>query len=257
MATIQPPPAPQKTGNRDIDLYLERLYKWAYLFWFYQTGSGQNALTLEDLAVAPQFDESGLMGPQFDALQIAPIHPTTDQSLAERISALEILPAPFSIQSEQGQGVWPPAMLDDLSIYKRGEMYNFNTATAVVIAGANQWTEVGGGFSAGMLNGVTFQNAKELKIVTAGVYAMWWSMSLNALGANDNIEGGIFVNGAIAEHTVSHNHLATANDNATFGSHGFHTLAVDDLVSLAVNNNTDADDIVVEHGNLLIARWPQ
>ncbi len=40
MNTIQPPPPPQKTGNAQVDLYLRRIYEWAYLLWYYQTGAG-------------------------------------------------------------------------------------------------------------------------------------------------------------------------------------------------------------------------
>lgn len=40
METIQPPPPPQRTGNAQVDAYLRRIYEWAYLLWYYQTGAG-------------------------------------------------------------------------------------------------------------------------------------------------------------------------------------------------------------------------
>lgn len=37
---VQPPPPPNRSGNAIIDSYLESLYRWAYLLWDNQTGSG-------------------------------------------------------------------------------------------------------------------------------------------------------------------------------------------------------------------------
>lgn len=70
MSTLQPPPPPQKTGNAQVDAYLERLYKWSYLFWFHQTNNGQDVGLDLDRLIIPGLDgedgEDGftIIGPQ-------------------------------------------------------------------------------------------------------------------------------------------------------------------------------------------------
>lgn len=43
MTTLQGPPRPQKTGNPQIDAYLNSLYQWAYMLWYWQTSNGMYA----------------------------------------------------------------------------------------------------------------------------------------------------------------------------------------------------------------------
>ncbi|MDP3939173.1 MAG: hypothetical protein Q8R92_13695 [Deltaproteobacteria bacterium] len=48
MIPIQPPPPPEKTGNAQVDAYLTRIYKWAYLLWFYMSGEGRGDAAIID-----------------------------------------------------------------------------------------------------------------------------------------------------------------------------------------------------------------
>lgn len=141
--------------------------------------------------------------------------------------------------------------------FKRGEMYNFNTPTAVTIGSANTWVAIASGFTGGDNEGVTFQNARELKIVTAGTYLVQWSLSLDAAAANVEVEGGILVNGTVNEKSVCHLFFATANDTGTLKSQAWIDLVADDIITLGVNNNTSATNVSMEHSNVNIARWPQ
>lgn len=135
-----------------------------------------------------------------------------------------------------------------------GEMYSENAAFAIVIAAGNTWTTVGGGFSAGTTNAFTFQNASELKCNVAGKYEASWSLSLETTGANDDIEGGVAVGGTIQTNTISHAKVATPNEEFHLSSHGIISLALEDVVTIQVNNNTDGDDLVLEHANLLLVK---
>lgn len=141
--------------------------------------------------------------------------------------------------------------------FKRGEMYNFNVPTTITISTANTWTPISTGFSEGSNNGVTFQNASELKIVTAGTYKSEWVLSLDTAAAGVEIEAGLMINGTIQEKTATHHYFGTANDTATLVGQGWLSVIADDVITMAVNNNTSATDVIMEHASVLLSRWPQ
>lgn len=142
--------------------------------------------------------------------------------------------------------------IDEDMVDAYGEMYAENVAYTVTIAGANTWTVVDGGMTAGTCTAFTFQNSSELACNRAGRYMVWWSLSLETTGANDDIEASVGVNGTQQSNMICHDFVVTPNEEFAVASHGIVLLALGDIVTLMVNNNTDADDLVVEHANLTL-----
>lgn len=134
-----------------------------------------------------------------------------------------------------------------------GSMYADDIAQAVVVAAAGTEYEVGGSLTGGSVNGFTFQNSKELLCTVAGNYLVNWSMSLSA-GNNDHISGGVMINSTAQHNTENAAHTPGAGDQVGVAGTGVITLAVNDLVKLFVENESDTDDIEVNHANLALVR---
>ena len=100
---------------------------------------------------------------------------------------------------------------------------------------------------------MTFQNSKELLVTVAGKYLVTWSMSLSA-GNNDHIEGAAMINSTVAASTENAAHTPGAGDQVGVSGSGILTLAVNDLLKLCVENETDTDDITVSHATLTAVR---
>lgn len=128
-----------------------------------------------------------------------------------------------------------------------GAMTAFNIGLTVVITAPNTWTAVPSSLSSGLLRNFTFQSASELVCGDSGVYKIDWNMAVEAVGANDNVEGGVTINGTIQTGFVSHLRFASPNFAGSFGAAGIVRLTAGDIIRLAVNNNTDADDVIVQH----------
>lgn len=135
-----------------------------------------------------------------------------------------------------------------------GSMYVDNGTINVTIAAANTYYEVASGFTGGTCSQFTFQNSKELVCNRAGTYKIDWSASRSVPGINQEIEMGIFKNGSILLNTTAHTASLTASTQQTSGGTGIITLAVGDLISLAVNNNTSTNTVTITHANVAIHR---
>jgi hypothetical protein len=135
-----------------------------------------------------------------------------------------------------------------------GSMYGDDINVTVDIAAAETYYEVPSGLSGGECNGMTFQNSKELKVLTAGKYKVDWSMSAECASAGQYIEGGVMVNTTAKENTVGAAELVTASKKVCLGGTGIIDLAINDLVKLCVENESGTADIVIDHANLTIIR---
>ena len=142
----------------------------------------------------------------------------------------------------------------DLVTGAYGSMYIDNGSVARTIAATNTYYEVASGFTGGLCSQFTFQNAKELKCNVAGTYRLDWQISRSVPGALQEVEGGIMKNGTILVNTTAHNQSTTASTQQSFAGSGIVTLAVNDLISLAVNNNTSTNTITITHANLTVHR---
>ena len=138
-----------------------------------------------------------------------------------------------------------------------GEMYADNISQAVTISATNTPVQVSAGLSGGTQNGFTFQNARELKASVAGQYLITWSMSVSCPTANNQeVEGGVMVNAAYKSNGTSHAEVGSSGSNRPDVVAGtcIQTLAINDLVSLGVVEQTSIANLQIQHASLTIFR---
>jgi len=130
-----------------------------------------------------------------------------------------------------------------------GSMYAYSLASgfAVTVTVVDTWYQIASGVSQGTVSGVTFQNARELKILTAGTYHIMWALSLEAGVNAQEVEGGIMIDGVINTSFSSHSDLANSGKSMTLSGSGIIALSVNKLVSLAVLNHTAGNNITIDH----------
>jgi len=131
-----------------------------------------------------------------------------------------------------------------------GAMTAFDVAFTIVVSASNTWTAIASSLTSGLLYRFNFQNNSELLCGESGVYKIDWNLALDALNANDNIEGGILINGTIQTGFVSHLKFANANSTSAMGAAGIVSLNAGDVVKLAINNNTAANSAVMQHASV-------
>lgn len=135
-----------------------------------------------------------------------------------------------------------------------GSMYGHDISETVAI-GDNNPTKISAGLSGGPENNVTFQNNHEMRILKAGFYSVNWSLSLNmAAGSNIEIEGGAMLNGTAVLRGTAHEKLVGGTDTVNISGNLIVDCAVNDLISLFVTNETDTNDVVIEHADAVISQ---
>lgn len=147
----------------------------------------------------------------------------------------------------------PDSVRNRVILFYYGSMYGDELAQTVTIAATNTYVHVPGSLLAGgtVAEAFTFQNAKELKCVYAGIYLVTYSMTINCATNSQDLSGCVMVNTTAQLNTTSHNFNGTgASKNAVVAGTGIVTLAADDLLRLAVADHTAIHDIIVEHVNL-------
>lgn len=142
--------------------------------------------------------------------------------------------------------------VDDLT-FQFGSFYAEDIALTIVVTAADVYYPVTASMTAGLLNGITFANNSQLVIAKPGKYLAVWSMSLSA-GNNDHLEGAIMINSSQQLNTVNSGHTPGPGDEIGLGGTSILDLAVSDIVRLCVENEIDADDIVVHSANLSLIR---
>jgi hypothetical protein len=135
-----------------------------------------------------------------------------------------------------------------------GSLYGDEISQSVTISSAGTYYEVGGSLSDGGSNGMTAQNSKELKCLTAGKYMVHWSMSVNVGNANQEVAGAVMVNSTRQTNSTNHTQVPTANKPYSISGTAVVALAVNDLLKLCVTNHTATNAVVVEHANLTAVR---
>lgn len=132
-----------------------------------------------------------------------------------------------------------------------GSMY-LSTPNTQINCTLNTWIAIGSGMSTGPVYNTTFQNSRELKILTPGNYLANYS----ATGRHENHEAvmnaGVYVNTTIQTVTISNGILADHNQG--YSGTGIITLATNDVVTLAFRNTTDAADLYLDTANLTLSR---
>jgi len=136
-----------------------------------------------------------------------------------------------------------------------GSMYATNASITITVAASDTAYEVTSGLtSGGQLDGISFGDSHYLETNYGGKFLIVWSMAIETGTANQDIEGGIMVNGTAIEIGTGHTSSATANKAHTIAGSLIQDLSANDQVSLYVRNQTLATDILVEHANLTLCR---
>lgn len=133
-----------------------------------------------------------------------------------------------------------------------GNMYMYQGSTTVTVSVVDTWYELASGLTGGETNGVTFQNTHELLVSKAGKYLVNWSMSLDTPTAADEVMGAVGVNGTVNTSTASHTTVGNNDQGVAVAGTGILDLAADDVVSMFVLNETNTNNITVEHVTLTI-----
>lgn len=130
-----------------------------------------------------------------------------------------------------------------------GGMYQFNLGTIIAIGAANTYYTVTG-MVTNLVKGFTFA-ASQLTCTKAGIYSVIYNISFSSMAANLT-KTAILVNSGVASDTVSRVLPSTAQDHLSGG--GLLDLSVNDIISLAINNETDADDPTIDYASVFLSR---
>jgi len=134
-----------------------------------------------------------------------------------------------------------------------GTMAQHAQSTTVIIVATSTFVDIGSGFTSGDGTGFVFQNSHELKCTEPADYMLNWNVSLQlAQGANNNMLGGISINGGIKVLTTAHGFIAASNDLINVSGTGFLTVAFDDLITISLANISSTNNFTVEHAAITI-----
>jgi acyl-CoA synthetase (AMP-forming)/AMP-acid ligase II len=138
-----------------------------------------------------------------------------------------------------------------------GSIQGSDLSITVTVTTVDVPVEIDSGLSGGPESGMTFQNSHEVKCLTAGNYLCNYAVSVEAVGvANRLTRSSIMVNGSIASQGCSLAEVSpggSGRETVLAGS-AILTLAVNDVVSLALTNHDDAADYVVRHLSLNLVK---
>jgi hypothetical protein len=133
-----------------------------------------------------------------------------------------------------------------------GSMYLSTGNTAIAIVTIDVWVPFASGWSELVSNGMTFQNAKELKILTAGNYLINWTAAGAPELGTDGLKMSIAVNGT--EDTKYQCVNRASVYPYVWSGTGIRALAVNDLVSLTLVNNSGTGDVYYDSANVSILK---
>lgn len=142
------------------------------------------------------------------------------------------------------------------SVSSYGEGYYVGNSSTIAISAANTWTQVTNTFTTGETQNFTVSGSSiVLNSGCDGLYEVCGSVTLVWVAGAVNMEAGVSLNSA--------NPVDGAYNGATLGS--VYTtsnvafsrqmnLVGNDALRLAVNNRTDANDVIVRHAQLVVYR---
>jgi hypothetical protein len=114
-------------------------------------------------------------------------------------------------------------------------MNTVNAPFAIAIPVANTFYPMAGGLSDGGGNGITFQNASELRIDTPGTYLVAWALALDSKNGQF-VEVTILKNGVSQSSVIGAIETAVANNTYCTSGNGVLKLVVGDVVKIGVMN---------------------
>ncbi len=134
-----------------------------------------------------------------------------------------------------------------------GHMYIKDGSVATSTSGTEK--EISGGFTGGEVNGTTFGGSHFLSVSVAGKYMANWNVSATDNG-NDDHEVGLMINGVVVTTGGTSENIDSPTKHSR-SALAILDLAVDDEVSLYVENNTATATWTIAHANLTLQRVGQ
>lgn len=142
-----------------------------------------------------------------------------------------------------------------ISPYGNMYIYNLGSGTkTVTVAATDTWYQIDSGVTNGITDGFTFQNARELVCTVAGIYKISWSLGLACPANNQQVEATVMINAVAQTRFAAHDNLPNLGSAEACGGSGIASLAVGDIVSLAVLNHTAIQNITIDHLTCTITR---
>lgn len=157
-----------------------------------------------------------------------------------------------------GQGEFAPAVAHedqlvpfelphiDADTLPYGAMYS-NTPTVVAVAAANVAYEITAGVSTGLVHLMTFGGAHYLQADRGGIYEINWSVSVHVANPNEQLEGGIMINGVAQTEGLAHGDTQGATFDIEISGSAILRVSALQQLSLYVENHTAANNITVDH----------
>jgi hypothetical protein len=146
------------------------------------------------------------------------------------------------------------SQITDLTVGAYGSMYMTGGAVSVTITSAGTYYKIASGYTTGLVNQFTFQNTSELLCNKAGKYKIDWSMSINCATASQLLASQLFKNGVGVTGTTMRCLAGTASGNVELSGTTIQTLALNDVLSLAVSNLTAANPVIISDVNISVTK---
>lgn len=136
-----------------------------------------------------------------------------------------------------------------------GSMYSEHAAEVITVVASDTYYEITGGFTTGSpLQGCTFGGAHYVEVDHAGTYLINWTLSLYSGVNNQVLAGAVMINGVKRDEGTAHSVTGALSDAVSMSGTLILVLSADDEVSLAVSDETAANDITMAHGGLTVVR---
>jgi len=137
-----------------------------------------------------------------------------------------------------------------------GSMYIEDVNSIITLPLANTYYPILSGFTSGMTQNSTFQNNREIKITTPGVYKVDWSLSMSSNGSDRTI-AGVILGGqsgtTVQSQTENAVRVVDGGVVLSLSGTGIMRCSANDLIRIGLENETDANaTITCSHSNLTI-----
>lgn len=149
--------------------------------------------------------------------------------------------------------IWKTIPFTNFSRVYYGSMGADDISVNVTIASIGVYYKIMSGFTAGLTDGFTFQNNRELKCLNAGKYKIDYGVSLRA-GVDDTVAATAIINTTELHLAESATNISSANKDYCVSGTGIVALSVNDVVGLCVENESSTNTINISHANLSILR---
>lgn len=132
--------------------------------------------------------------------------------------------------------------------------YGWHIGLSIPIAVAETFYQITSGMIAGECYNASVQNAREIKINTAGKYKIDYAVSLHCANSNENVETQLAINSSTQNSTACQNSTGPVNMPKGYYGTGIFNLAINDLISIYVTNHTAPNALIIDNANITLLK---